>query len=347
LNNSDEEKEKGIFSIKLRYWFVPILKALGNVTLPHYMSKISRLSNTPEHICKLRLRQLSEQGWRFTIYVDESKLRLRRLIIILKRKPKNIVEYFLRSINRVLPDAKYMLSYYLPITYDEYDLVRYYGNLVERYYVMKGFERLRPDLMLKYYDGSSEEIKVHYDEIVKVLSKEYHGKTVDFSVKKASFSGIDLMVIKELQKNPLMSPIELGKRIGHPSVKVLRRLKSLVRDGIIGSIRVMKAPGPHEFIGTIIVDGLKVTFELIENLISIPFVTGISFNENAVSIGVRLSRLGVSVLGDVVEHVGGRYDVRIYLMDPVVKVSYTIPYLHEYSKYRADWVAVVSGHEHG
>ncbi|HDJ83860.1 MAG TPA: winged helix-turn-helix domain-containing protein, partial [Desulfurococcaceae archaeon] len=236
---------------------------------------------------------------------------------------------------------------YLPITYDEYDLIRYYGNLVERYYVMKGFERLRPDLMLKYYDGSSEEIKVHYDEIVKVLSKEYHGKTVDFSVKKASFSGIDLMIIKELQKNPFMSPAEIGKNIGHPSVKVLRRLKSLVRDGIVGSIRVMKTPSIYDFVGTIIVEGLKVTFELIESLISIPFVSGISYSENAISIGVRLSRLGVSVLGDVVEYVGGKYDVHIYLMDPVVKASYTIPYLHEYSKYRADWVAAVSEREHG
>ena len=347
MNNSNVEKEKAVFSIKLRYWFVPILKALGNVTPPHYMSRISRLSNTPEHICRLRLKQLYEQGWEFTIYVDENKLRLRRLIIVLKRKPEKIVRYFLRSVNRILPDAKYMISYYLPITYDEYDLVRYYGDLVEKYYVMKGYERLRPDLMLMYFDGSNEEIRVGYDELVRVLNREYSGKPVSLSVKKSSFSGIDLMILKELQRKPFTSPTELGKKIGLPSVKVLRRLKNLVRDGVIGAFRVTRVPTQQEFIGVVIVDGLKVTLELIENLVSIPFVINVGYSEDVVAIGVRLSRLGISVLGDVVEHIGDKYDVRVYLMDPVVKAVYTIPYRYEYSKYRADWVTAVSEREYG
>lgn len=38
------DKEKEIFVIKLRYTHVPILEALGKVTYPYHMSKISRIT---------------------------------------------------------------------------------------------------------------------------------------------------------------------------------------------------------------------------------------------------------------------------------------------------------------
>lgn len=337
LKKLNEEKE--IFVIKLRYTHAPILEALGKVTYPYHMSKISRITGIQEHACRLRIQQLMEQGWRFTVYVDESKLRLKRLIIILKRKPKDIVLHFLRLMGRTLPDAKYLLSYYLPVMYEPEDLVKYYYDYVEDYYVIDTFDRTRPDGILRYYDKTNEEIRVSYYELLKVLVDSYDSSSiVEPYTFKSSFSSVDLVLIKELQKNPFMTYKELSEKTGLSYARILRRMKSLSREGIIGSMRIMKIPGEYNLSSTIFIRGMPPYRDMIDKLLSLPYVSGVGYTSKLIAISLRLSWKAISVLGDIVEALSGKYEVKLYLIDPKVKRAYTIPYLQEYSKYKAEWI---------
>ncbi len=344
MKNLNTEHYSGVdevFSLKLSRVYAPILKALGKVTFPYQLAKISKVTGLQEHVCKQRIQSLLRNGWRFTIHVNELKLGLKRLVIILKRRPDKMLLDYLRSASRIIASPKYMLSYYIPISRDPLDVVNYYGDLVEDYYVLTGFDRTRPDGILKYYDLEKELISVKYSEIIEVLNKEYHGPTLTSSTGKSVFGGIDLVLIKELQKNPFMTYKELSDRTKLSYSRILRRMKLLVREGVLGSIRIMRTPKVYQFIGIVVIEDMKPYMELMEKLLSLPYVGAITYSDSIITIALRLPWSAVTILSDIVEVLDGVYDVKVFLIDPRTVKSYTIPYRQEYSKYEG-WVFKVT-----
>ncbi len=344
MKNLDIEHYSGVdevFSLKLSRVYAPILKALGKVTFPYQLAKISKITGLQEHVCKQRIQSLLRNGWRFTIHVNELKLGLKKLIVILRRRPDKMLLDYLRSSSRVITSPKYILSYYIPISHDPLDIVNYYGNLVENYYVLLGFERTKPDGILKYYNLEKELITVKYSEIINVLNSKYHGPTLASGTSKSIFGGIDLVLIKELQKNPFMTYKELSDRTNLPYSRILRRMRLLVREGVLGSIRIMRTPKVYQFVGMVLIEGMKPYSELIERLLSLPYVSAVAYNNDIITIALRLPWSAVTILSDIVEVLDGVYDVKVFLIDPRTMKSYTIPYRQEYSKYEG-WVFKVT-----
>ncbi len=330
-----------IFSVKLGRVYVPVLKALGEATFPYQLAKISRITGLQEHTCRQRIQSLLKNGWRFTVHVNELKLGLKRLIIILKRKPEKILLDYLRSVVRIIASPNYILSYYIPISHDPLDIVSYYDDLVESYYVLVGFERTRPNNILRYYDLEEELIKVKYSEIVEVLKDKYQGMIVISNGNRSAFGGVDLVLIKELQKNPFLTYKELSNRTNLSYSRILRRMKLLVREGVLGSIRIMRMPQVYQFIGMVIIEGLKPYRELLEKLLSLPYVSAVAYGSNVIVITLRLTWSAVAVLSDVIEALIDDYTVKTFLIDAKSTRTYTIPYRYEYSKYEG-WVFKVS-----
>ena len=158
---------------------------------------------------------------------------------------------------------------------------------------------------------------------------------------------IDLLIVKELEKNPFISLRDIQLKIRMHGInlrysRVLRHFKHhLLNKGVIRGIRLRLIPLPSEYNTLFIarVSGeLTSLFSLVSVLLEHPAFTtaNVSFKRNQVFIAGVIPLSEVVTLTSFIESLKGIREVEVKLLDRKRRIAFTIPYAREF--YHGKWI---------
>ncbi len=295
-----------------------------------------------------KIKKLRAGGFAFGADIDHYKLGLIKLFVFLDRiiSINDVPSAFLRYYVPVVPKGLF-LTYYLPLKYDIDDILKSLPKaFLEHYWVIEETYHSRPKYTL-YYDFDKKNIVFDW-LLMEGRYKEKLGK-VFFAKPEAPtrIDLIDLLIAKELEKNPFMSLRDIQLRIKIHGInlkygRVLRHFRNhLLKRGVIRGIRLRLVPLPTEY-NTLFIARLngnqRSLHALISTLLEHPSFTGagIAFEEGEVFIIGVIPFSEIITLTAFLESINGVKEVEIKLLDRSKRRAFTIPYAREF--HHGKWI---------
>ena len=295
-----------------------------------------------------KIKKLRAGGFAFGADIDHYKLGLIKLFVFLDRiiSINDVPSAFLRYYVPVVPRGLF-LTYYLPLKYDIDDILKSLPKaFLEHYWVIEETYHSRPKYTL-YYDFDKKNIVFDW-LLMEGRYKEKLGK-VFFAKPEAPtrIDLIDLLIAKELEKNPFMSLRDIQLRIKIHGInlkygRVLRHFRNhLLKRGVIRGIRLRLVPLPTEY-NTLFIARLngnqRSLHALISTLLEHPSFTGagIAFEEDEVFIIGVIPFSEIITLTAFLESINGVKEVEIKLLDRSKRRAFTIPYAREF--HHGKWI---------
>lgn len=295
-----------------------------------------------------KIKKLRAGGFAFGADIDHYKLGLIKLFVFLDRiiSINDVPSAFLRYYVPVVPKGLF-LTYYLPLKYDIDDILKSLPKaFLEHYWVIEETYHSRPKYTL-YYDFDKKNIVFNW-LLMEGRYKEKLGK-VFFAKPEAPtrIDLIDLLIAKELEKNPFMSLRDIQLRIKIHGInlkygRVLRHFRNhLLKRGVIRGIRLRLVPLPTEY-NTLFIARLngnqRSLHALISTLLEHPSFTGagIAFEEGEVFIIGVIPFSEIITLTAFLESINGVKEVEIKLLDRSKRRAFTIPYAREF--HHGKWI---------
>ncbi|RLG75376.1 MAG: hypothetical protein DRO23_04105 [Thermoprotei archaeon] len=342
--------EKNIEAFK-RYFTPDLAKILEVIQSYQGLPTISDLARALNlHVSSIwyKIRRLRTGGFAFGADIDHYKLGLTVLLVFLNRiiSINDIPSVFLRYYAPIVPKGLFLV-YYLPLTYNIEDILKLLPEQhLEQCWIIEGTYSSKPKYTLYYnfkekrvlFDWSLME-KRYYEKLGKVFFTEPE--------KPSRIDLIDLLIAKELEKNPFISLRNIQLKIKMHGInirysRVLRHFKNhLLGRGVIRGIRLRLVPLPSEYNTLFIarVHGNSSSlYALISSLLEHPAFTtaSISFKTNQVFIGGVVPFTEIVTLTTFIESLKGIKEVEVKLLDRERRMAFTIPYAREF--YHGRWV---------
>ncbi len=229
-----------LLEIPVDYLEARIIELLNEVKPPvNRREVLSRLAAEGLSIPESKLYKIFSyirNRWKLVAQVNMYALGLRDLVVVLKKVPENIYTPYL-VFQSQLRGRGLVLSYRLPFKVPASEILSYYPReLVEDYIVVVYKRRPGPALMKYYFDGW---IRVNLlTEISKVFDRlrGLDDVVIDKSLKR--FSLTDLLIVSELERDALSSVRDIARKINAKYDRVLRRVESIRKQGIVEGIGV-------------------------------------------------------------------------------------------------------------
>ena len=312
------------------------------------ISDLARMLNVHVSSIWYKIKRLRTGGFAFGADVDHYRLGLIKLLIFLDRviSPNDIPSTFLRYYAPIVPKGLFLI-YYLPLTYDIEDLLKYLPRtFLEQYWVVEETYYSKPKYTL-YYDFSVKQIMFNWTLMEKRFYEKL-GKVVFAKPEAPSrIDLIDLLIVKELEKNPFISLRDVQLKIKMHGInikysRVLRHFKNhLLNRGVIRGIKLRLIPLPTEYNTLFIarVEGVSTAlFSLVSTLLEHPALStaNISFKKNQVFIAGVIPLSEVVTLTSFMESLKGIREVEVKLLDRKRRIAFTIPYAREF--YHGKWI---------
>ena len=335
-----------------RKYFTPDLARILEIIQSYQgLPTISNLARTLNaHVSSVwyKIKRLRAGGFAFGADVDHYKLGLVKLLVFLDRmiSTNDIPSTFLRYYAPIVPRGL-LLTYYLPLTYEIEDILKYLPEtLLEEYWIAEETYYSKPKYTL-YYDFVEKQILFNWS----LMEDRYYEKLgkVFFTKPEAPsrIDLIDLLIVKELEKNPFISLRDIQLKIRMHGInlrysRVLRHFKHhLLNKGVIRGIRLRLIPLPSEYNTLFIarVSGeLTSLFSLVSVLLEHPAFTtaNVSFKRNQVFIAGVIPLSEVVTLTSFIESLKGIREVEVKLLDRKRRIAFTIPYAREF--YHGKWI---------
>ncbi len=283
--------------------------------------------------------------YRFGVQINLYSLGLKKLILIFDEKPDRIYDDYLTVQVNLIPFGV-LLSYYLPFNVDPYYILSKYDRKSLRNSFIISYQYYPKPKLTKYYKGAGQLVIDVAKEVEKELSNIEGLSDIKIDKKLKYFSRLDLLILKELEKDVLRNLRDIAGIIGEKYDRVFRRLRHILRQGIIERIVLRgKWLFNTRYAITFILEPKREIplFLSAERLSRIPFVgnVGVNDKENKLILSIFLHE-GVEP-NEVVERIRRYFYVQdYYLIDNKAKITYTIPYSREYSKYTRSWMEFVT-----
>ncbi|RLE83630.1 MAG: hypothetical protein DRJ41_04565 [Thermoprotei archaeon] len=295
-----------------------------------------------------KIKRLRAGGFAFGADIDHYKLGLIKLLVFLDRiiSINDIPSAFLRYYAPIVPKGLFLI-YYLPLNYDIDDILKLLPKtFLEQYWVIEETYYSRPKYTL-YYDFNKRTIVFNW----LLMEKRYREKLgkVIFSKPEAPtrIDLIDLLIAKELEKNPFISLRDIQVKIKMHGInlkysRILRHFKNhLLGRGVIRGIRLRLVPLPSEY-NTLFIAKLrgdqKSLHALASTLLEHPSFTAtyVAFKKNHVFIMGVVPFSEIVTLSAFMESIKGIDEAEITLLDRNKRKAFTIPYTREF--YHGKWI---------
>ena len=335
-----------------RKYFTPDLARILEIIQSYQgLPTISDLARTLNvHISSIwyKIKRLRTGGFAFGADVDHYKLGLIKLLVFLDRvlSPSEIPSTFLRYYAPVVPKGLFLI-YYLPLTYDIEDILKHLPKTyLEQYWIVEETYYSKPKYSM-YYNFNEKRILFNWS----LMERRFHeklGKVMFIKPEAPSrVDLIDLLIVKELEKNPFISLREVQLKIRMHGInikysRVLRHFKNhLLNRGVIRGIKLRLIPLPSEY-NTLFIARISgestALFSLISTLLEHPAFTtaNVSFKKNRIFIAGVIPLSEVVTLTSFIESLKGIRDVEVKLLDRKRRIAFTIPYAREF--YHGRWI---------
>ena len=283
--------------------------------------------------------------YRFGVQINLYSLGLKKLILVFDKKPDNIYKDYLTLQVNLIPFGV-LLSYYLPFNVDPHYIISKYNVRSLRNYFILSYQYYPKPKLTKYYRSTGQLIIDVAKEIENELKAIEGLDDIKVDKKLKYFSKLDLLILKELEKDVLRNLRDIANALGEKYDRVFRRLRHILRQGIIEGI-VLRGKWLFNT-RYAIVFMLKPKREIplflaAQGLSRIPFVgnVGVNDKENKLIISIYLHE-GIES-NEIVEYLRRYFSIQdYYIIDNKSKITYTIPYTREYSKYTRSWMDFVT-----
>ncbi|MEM0453493.1 MAG: hypothetical protein QXO98_02405 [Sulfolobales archaeon] len=308
-------------------------------------SDIAKDLGLPSYTFSRKLNLLRKLGVAFSINVDFLSIGLNRLIIITNDfleletvKGYDVIGRFLCFYSPIiLPFQGTMMVYYLPNTINVKDVAAKFKNIV--FFDVVNKSMYSKAKLTHHFDFVSKSFKINWDR----LHKLSHGdsipyKSIDLSLYgSAKFDLLDLLIIKELEKDPFNHAMNISKELGINYPKVLRHYNMHVSKIVKGfRLRLIPLPPENSLYLFIRVEGdYGLLCRLANALSELIFIAGIHLSFKGVMYIIAV--LDSQTLNNLLKYLKDfNVNFSIYLLDRYRRIFYSIPYT-EYSKTLRGW----------
>ncbi len=229
-----------LIEIPVDYLEARIIELLSNTKPPVNRREImSKLISEGFNVTESRLYKIFNiirSKWRPIAQINMYSLGLRDLVLVLKKLPENIYTSYL-TFQSQLGSRGVLLIYRLPFKVSITEVLSYYSEDILEDYAVIVYKRRASPLLLRYYFNGWIRVKF-LEELNKVFSKlrGLRDISVDKSLKR--FSLLDLLIINYLEYDAFNSARDIARRINVRYDKVLRRIVSIRKQGIVEGIGV-------------------------------------------------------------------------------------------------------------
>lgn len=344
-----EELRKYSFNF-LKYINYSLAKLIEHILSYSYLpskTEIAKDLGIPPYELSRRLSILRKLNFMLSINIDICAINLSRLIIISKSSI-NIEELTPNECGRflnfyspiILPFNGTLLIYYMPYGLDVSDFTSRLKNIVSYDVVV---ETLYSKAKLtEHFDFINKTFKVNWSRLHNLVD-EYLKRVDEVGIRdvrkcsKVKYDSLDLLIIKELEKDPFRPLVEISKELNINYAKILRHYNQHVSK-IVKGFKLRAIPLPPEA-SLYIVLGVKsdsrVLNALAKALTELVHVGAIYLASNSMYIFLVCDQVLLNELIKFITNYVSNYDV--YLLDRSRRVAFTIPYT-EYSKFLRYWV---------
>lgn len=308
-------------------------------------SDIARDLGIPSYTLSRKLGLLRKLGVAFSINIDFLSIGLNRLVIIVNDyldlntvQEYDVIGRFLCFYSPILlPFQGTLVVYYLPNMINVKDVISKFKNLVAFDVVNKSLYSKAK--LTQHYDFTSKSFKIDWDRLYKLsYTSNTPYRNIDLSMYGSiKFDLLDLLIIKELEKDPFNHAMNISKELGVNYPKVLRHYNTHVSKIVKGfRLRLVPLPPENSLYVFIRVEGDYSLLCRIANALSeLIFIAGIHLSFKGVMH--IISVLDSETLNRLLKYLRDfKVDFNIYLLDRYRRIFYTIPYT-EYSKFLRGW----------
>ncbi|MEM1680098.1 MAG: hypothetical protein QXZ56_02580 [Sulfolobales archaeon] len=311
-------------------------------------SEIAKNLGIPSYTLSRKLGLLKRLGVAFSIDVDFLAIGLRRLIIIVNESLElnsvledDVLGRFIAFYAPILlPFQGTLLSYYLPETINVKDIVSRFNNVVL-------FDVIHKSLYSKakltyHYDFSKKLFKINWDRLYELVYRtDIPYKEIDLSLyRSVRFDLLDLLIIKELEKDPFNHAMNISKELGVNYSKVLRHYNLHVSKIVKGfRLRLIPLPPENSLYLLIRVEGdYGLLCKLANALSELIFIAGIYLSFKGVMYIITV--INSETLNGLLNYLKSfKVSYTTYLLDRSRRARYTIPYT-EYSRFLRGWKTI-------
>lgn len=309
-------------------------------------SEIARDLGIPPYTLSRKLSFLKYKGFLFGLHIDHYLLGLQKLVIISKDfinlddVPKKFLGFYAPIL---LPFRGTLLMYYVPVTLDINEILSKIPN-VGNYDVLQESIYSKPKLTI-HFNFVRRDLEVNWDHLLEVvkggdyfrdIASIYRGHLIK---ERPKFDLLDLIIIKELEKDPFkpLKDVADESKVNYP--RILRHFNVHVSKVVRGfRLRVVPLPPEHSlYVAVRVVDDFSTLVRLANALSELIFTAGVHLSYSNVMYAFLVSDMrNFNELLKFLSSVTRSYE--IYLLDRSRRVAFTVPY-PEYSKYLRSWVA--------
>lgn len=308
-------------------------------------SDIARDLGIPSYTLSRKLGLLKRLGIAFSVNVDFLTIGLKRLVVIVNGFLElnsvlgdDIIGRFVAFYAPILlPFQGTMLSYYLPDTINVKDVVSRFKNVVLFDVINKSIYSKAK--LTKHFDFTRKSFKTDWGRLYKLAyESDIQYKDIDLSLYRTiKFDLLDLLIIKELEKDPFKHAMDISRELGVNYSKVLRHYNLHVSKIVRGfRLRLVPLPPENSLYLLIRVEGdYGLLCRLANALLELIFIAGIHLSFKGVMYIIAV--LDPETLNNLLNYLRDfKVNYTVYLLDRYRRAFYTIPYT-EYSRFLRGW----------
>jgi len=311
-------------------------------------SEIARDLNIPSYTLSRKLGLLRRLGVAFSVNVDFLAIGLKRLIVIVNEflelnsvLEDSIIGRFIAFYAPILlPFQGTLLSYYLPDTINVKDIVSRFKNVVSFDVINKSvYSKAK---LTQHFDFTRRSFNVNWNRLHELACRsDIQRRDIDLSSHRTiKFDFLDLLIIKELEKDPFKHAMSISKELGVNYSKVLRHYNLHVSKIVRGfRLRLIPLPPENSLYIIIRVEGdYGLLCRLANALSELIFIAGIHLSFKGVMYIIAV--LDPGILNDLINYLRNfKVNYTVYLLDRYRRAFYTIPYT-EYSRFLKGWETI-------
>ncbi len=333
----------------LRHINYSLAKLVEHILSYNYLPSKTEMAKDlgiPPYELSRRLSVFRKLNFMFGVNVDLCAINLSRLIIISKDSidveelASNKSGHFLNFYSPiVLPFNGTLLMYYVPYGLDIGSFTSKFKNIVSYDVIIETMYSKAK--LTEHFDFINKKFKVNWNRLHNIIS-ECLKRVDEVGIRdvrrcfKVKYDSLDLLIIKELEKDPFRSLIGISNELNVNYAKVLRHYNQHVSK-IIRGFRLRAIPLPPEA-SLYVAIGIKADSTMLnalaKALTELIHVAAIYLSQNSMYALLVCDQILLNELLKFIANYVSNYD--IYLLDRSRRVVFTIPYT-EYSKFLKYW----------